>query len=96
MFVLPLLILVGAHVPNIWAFDIAYSQLEVGDPGDRIVEIFGSHPTETHTIRDHGRRYVYRVYPLLLGPNLLVRTQWVIVVDQTNRIVWKNRSDDAC
>ena len=90
-------VLIWGHVPLVHMYDAAYSAVELGDRSDHVVELFGP-PHEIRPPLQNGEvvLYVYRVYPLLLGENPHVRTQWRIGIDGSNRVVSRHRSDGPC
>ena len=90
-------VLIWGHIPMVRLYDAAYSAVEVGDRSDHVIELFGP-PHEIRPALQNGDvvEYVYRVYPLLLGENPHVRTQWRIGIDRSNRVVLRHRSDGPC
>ena len=80
--------------------NLAFAQIQRGDRVENVIELMGN-PREVAPFRNPAnnkkvRFYTYCVYPFLIGENPIARHKWQIAVDESDRVVWTQYSDDAC
>lgn len=92
-----LLSITAGHKLLVFGYDHAFSRIAVGDSLYRVTDVMGlAHETRKARFENGKTELVYCVYPLFMGENMLVRTQWRIVVDSSGRVMSKQRNDNGC
>jgi hypothetical protein len=90
--------MIWGHLPEVWAYDRAYSILRIGESIERAEELLGT-PAEVQEMANGLQRLVYRVSPLAVRgtrSEVIVCTRWLVDFDAAGNVIRLTRDDGPC